>query len=49
MIATPTSIDNKTTKVKKLREDSFCVLFFAFILSRFCFVEGSFFVYFRQA
>jgi hypothetical protein len=27
MTTTPTSIDNKTTKVKRLREDKFCVLF----------------------
>jgi hypothetical protein len=27
MIVTPTSIDNKTTKVKRLKEDRFCVLF----------------------
>jgi len=42
---TPTSIDNKTTKVKRLREDRFCVFFFFFCFSfvwvLFC--GGSFF------
>jgi hypothetical protein len=30
MITTPTSIDNKTTKVKRPREDGFCVFLFFF-------------------
>jgi hypothetical protein len=42
MTTTPTSIDNKTTKVKRLREDKFCV-FFAFLLFGFCFMVGPFF------
>jgi hypothetical protein len=37
-------IDNKTTKVKRLREDRFCV-FFVWVF--FC--VGSFFIYFHQA
>jgi len=41
MITTLTSIDNKTTKVKRLRENRFCL--FAFLLSRFCFMVGLFF------
>jgi hypothetical protein len=45
---TPTLIDNKTTKVIRLREDRFYV-FFSFLSSSFCFVMGSFFMYFRQA
>jgi hypothetical protein len=32
MVATPTSIDNKTTKVKRLREDKFSVFFLFFNL-----------------
>jgi hypothetical protein len=32
MITTLASIDNKTTKVKKLREDKFLFLFFLFYL-----------------
>jgi hypothetical protein len=36
------SIYNKTTKVKRLREDRFCV-FFVLFLSRFYFVMGLFF------
>jgi len=40
--ATPTSIDNKTTKVKKKRENRFYV-FFAFLLFGFCFMVGPFF------
>ncbi len=32
MTKTPTSIGNKTTKVKKLREDGFCVFLFLFCL-----------------
>ncbi len=39
MTATPTSIDNKTTKVKRVREDRFCVFF---VLVLFC--GGSFFL-----
>jgi len=35
------SIDNKKTKVKRLKEDRFCV-FFAFLLSGFYFVVGLF-------
>ncbi len=41
MIATPASTYNKTTKVKRPREDRFC--FLAFLLSEFCFVVGLFF------
>jgi hypothetical protein len=48
-VTTPTSIDNKKTKVKKLKENGFCVfLFFCFFLFRFCFVVGPFFLHFRQ-
>jgi hypothetical protein len=32
MIATPTSIDNKITKVKRPREDRFCVFLLFFCL-----------------
>jgi hypothetical protein len=39
MKTTPASTDNETTKVKRLREDRFCV-FLLFFLSRFCFVMG---------
>jgi hypothetical protein len=39
-IATPTSTYNKTTKVKRPREDRFCL--FAFLLFEFCFVVGLF-------
>jgi len=39
MTTTPTSMDNKTTKVKRLREDRFCVFFFVWVL--FC---GGFFL-----
>jgi len=46
MTTTPTSTNNKTTKVKRLREDRFCL--FAFLLSRFCFVVGFFFNAFVQ-
>jgi hypothetical protein len=42
------SIDNKRTKVERLREDKFCV-FFCFFLFGFCFVVGPFFIYFYQA
>jgi hypothetical protein len=42
MIATPTSTDNKITKVKRLREYEFCV-FFTFLLFGFCFIAGLFF------
>ncbi len=46
MTTTPTSTNNKTTKVKRLREDRFCL--FAFLLFRFCFVVGLFFnVFFK--
>jgi hypothetical protein len=46
MIITLASINNKTTKIKRLREDKFCVFFFLF---RFCFVAGPFFSYLCQA
>ncbi len=46
--STLASINNKRTKVKRLREDRFCV-FFAFLLSGFCFVAGLFFIYFCRA
>ncbi len=39
-IATPTSTYNKTTKVKRPREDRFCL--FAILLFEFCFVVGRF-------
>ncbi len=39
---TPASINNKTTKVKKIKEDRFYV-FFAFLLFGFCFMVGPFF------
>jgi len=39
-ITTPISTCNKTTKVKRLREDGF--VFFAFLLFGFCFVVGPF-------
>jgi len=42
IIATPTSIDNKTTKVNRLREDKFFVVF----LLGFCFVVGLCFIIF---
>jgi hypothetical protein len=43
MTITPTSIDNKTTKVKRLKEDRFCVFFcLGFVL--WC----VFFIYFCQ-
>jgi hypothetical protein len=45
---TPTSINNKTTKVIRLRKDRFYV-FFPFLLSGVCFVVGPFFIYFYQA
>jgi len=48
MTTTLASINNKRTKVKRLKEDRFCV-FFALILSRFCFVMGPLFIYFCQA
>jgi hypothetical protein len=35
------SDNNKTTKVKRLREYRFCI-FFAFLLCRFCFVVSFF-------
>jgi hypothetical protein len=41
MTTTLTSIGNKTTKVKRLREGGFCVLCFFFL--KFC--GGSFFFY----
>jgi len=41
MTTTPTSTDNKTIKVKRLKEDMFCL--FAFLLFKFCFVVGPFF------
>jgi hypothetical protein len=43
---TPTSIGNKTTKVKKLREDGFW--YFVFVLFGFCFVVGLFFYVFQS-
>jgi hypothetical protein len=36
MIVTLTSIENKTTKVKTLRENGFCVFFFSFVWVLFC-------------
>ncbi len=47
-ITTLASINNKTTKVKRLKEARFCIyflklIFFAFLLSRFCFVVFFFF------
>jgi hypothetical protein len=41
MTVAPTSTCNKTTKVKRLKEDGF--VFFAFFLFGFCFVVGLFF------
>ncbi len=35
------STNNKITKVKRLKEDKFCV-FFVFLLSGFCFMVGLF-------
>jgi hypothetical protein len=43
-VTTPTSTNNKTTKIKRLREDRFCV-FVLFLLSEFCFVVGPFFMF----
>ncbi len=39
-IVTPASIGNKTTKVKRLKEDGFCVFNFSFDWVLFC--GGSF-------
>jgi hypothetical protein len=44
MATTLTSIHNKTTKVKRLKENRFSV----FLLSRFCFVVGLFFYAFDK-
>ncbi len=41
-ILTPISTGNKTTKVKRLREDGFCI-FFVFLLFGFYFVVGPLF------
>ncbi len=43
MSTTPTSIDNKTTKVKRLREDRFCIFSFCFSFILVLFCGGSFF------
>jgi hypothetical protein len=43
MTSASTSIGNKTTKVKRLKENKFCV--FCFLLFGFCFVVGLFFLY----
>jgi len=40
MKTTPTSTNNETTKVKRLREGRFCVFLFFFFLFGFCFVVG---------
>jgi hypothetical protein len=42
MTATLTSTNNNTIKVKRPREDRFCI-FLLFFLSKFCFVVGCFF------
>jgi len=43
----PTSTCNKTTKVKRLREDEFCVFCFSFVWVLFC--GGSFFFTFLSS
>jgi hypothetical protein len=47
MIATPSSISNKTTKVMNLREVEFCVFCFSFFWVLFC--GGSFFLTFLSS
>jgi hypothetical protein len=46
MTTVPISINNKTTKVKRLREGGFCVFCFFFKVLFCC---GSFFLHFCQA
>ncbi len=46
-MTTSTSIDNKTTKVKRLKENEFCAFCFSFVWVLFC--GGSSFLCFLQA
>jgi len=45
-VTTSTSIDNKTTKVKRLKENEFCAFCFSFVWVLFC--GESFSLCFRQ-
>jgi hypothetical protein len=48
MTLAPTSIGNKTTKVKRLKEDGFCVFCFFVVVSPFFYIFVKFRFFFKS-